>query len=319
MKRSFIRLLSVISSFAVIVSFSACTNSTEAGKREVKLSQPSQVSQESQETVEEEPLADPESFVILSKLDTLPDHMTNNKTLYAKLLEGMLKLYYTGLVNGKINSDTISFRFAKDVLPDKALDAAARKKEAGYCKVGGALEYFGYDRRNFLKYYELYNGCLPYFCNSREGRIYLSSEVNADTLLALNGFDEPLHFIFRYSRIEDIERDAMQFAANETDSAVKAYYEGIKSGKINKDTFKQRFTHDVLPEAGSSAEECEALAAHATIGGALEYADLYTPLSVFADSLGFNKRSEIFTLPDFNNPDIISIKSLSTEISSLYK
>lgn len=285
-KAAITRILSFILSSAIILSFSACAGDTETEKHKVKLSQPSAVKQESSEPVSEEPIADPESFVILSKLDELPEYMTNNKTLYAKLLEGMLKLYYTGLVNGKINSETIQFRFAKDVLPDKELDAAARKKAAGYCKVGGALEYFGYDRNNYLKYYELYNGCLPYFCNSREGKIYLSSEVNADTLLPLTGFDETLHFIFRYSNIEDIERDAMDFAARETDSAVKAYYEGIKSGRINKTTFRQRFTHDILPEADSTPEECEALASHATIGGALEYAELYTPLSGFVDNLG---------------------------------
>ena len=318
MKTVGFRFISLLASSALLLSLTACS-SPAPEKRVIRLTQSSAVQEESSPQPEEEPLADPENFVVEPMLDELPQFMLNNKTLYAKLLENMLKLYYAGLVSGKINKENIHFRYAQDTLPSQELDAAARKKEAGYCKVAGALEYFGYDRRNYMKYLELYNGCLPYFCHSKDGNIYLSSEISADSLLSMNSFQQPLHFVFRYANIEKIERDAMTFVAKETDSAVKTYYEGIKSGKINQNTFRQQFTHDTLPAADSTPAECEALASHATIGGALEYAHLYTPFSLFIDSLGYNKKSDIFTLPDFTNPDIISIRPLKTEISKLYE
>ena len=317
MTRNMIKMLSLLTA-GLLITLSACANSSFSGEPEVRQKESSVSRQESPVIPEEEP-ADPDNFEVIPLLKELPEYMTNNKTLYAKLLENMLKLYYTGVVTGRVNSETIHFRYAKDVLPGKEFDAAQRKKEACYCKVGGALEYFGYDRNNYLKYFEIYNGCLPYYCYSKDGNIYLSSEISADNLLSMNSFDQPLHFIFRYANFDQIEKDAMSFAAKETDSAVHAYYEGIKNGTVNQTTFRQQFTHDILPDADSTPEECEALAAHATIGGALEYAGLYTPLSVFIDKLGYNQKSDIFTLPDLTNPDVISIRSLNTEIARLHE
>lgn len=319
MNKNIIKMLSLLTAAAMLTLLSACSNAASSTVQMTVPSESSLIRHESTVIREEEKPADPENFEVIPMLDTLPEYMTNNKTLYAKLLENMIKLYYTGVVTGKINNETIHFRYANDVLPPKNLDAAARKKEAGYCKVSGALEYFAYDRKNYMKYHELYNGCLPYFCYSKDGNIYLRSEISADNLLSMNSFDQTLHFIFRYANFDQIQKDAMNFAAKETDSAVHAYYEGIKNGSINQNTFRQQLTHDILPTAESSKEECESIAAHATIGGALEYAGLYTPLSVFVDGLGYNKKSNIFTLPDFTNPDVISIHSLDTEISKLHK
>lgn len=311
-----VKILSFIFSAILLLSYTACKNSDINNNRVIKLSETSKSENHTSEPAEN--IITAENFEVLHKLDSLPEHMSINKSLYAKLLENILKLYYTGVVNGRITSDNFKPRYSNDKLPVTNELSSERKKAAGYCTIGGALEYYGYDNKSYMKYFDMYNGCLPYFCCSRDGNIFLSSEMSADNLINITDFDQTLINIFRYANLDDIERDAMIYVAKETDSAVKKYYEGIKNGKINKDNFNRIYTKDELPDSDSSKSECEDLANKATIGGALEYSGFYKPFSECVKKLGYNKKSDIFTLPDYKNPDIISIESLQTKISSLW-
>lgn len=310
-----VKILSLIFCLIILLSYTACGKNELNNGRIIKLSEISKSENYTSEPDEEIITAD--NFEIISKLDSFPEHMENNKALYAKLLENMLKLYYSGIVNGRINSDNFKQRYSNDKLPSPDESYSERKNAADFCTIGGALEYYCYDNKNYMKYLDMYNGCLPYFCCSRDGNIFVASETSAEKLISVTSFDQALINIFRYAKIDDIERDSMIYVAKETDRAVKIYYEGIKSGKITKENFTQVYTKDELPDADSSNDINKELSDKATIGGALEYSGFYKQFSECIKKLGYNKKSDIFTLPDYKNPDIISIESLQTKISSL--
>ena len=313
------KTLSLIFSALIIFSCAACgQNKEESEKIEIKLSEKSKPQTE-ESSQPEESIVDPESFEVIAKLDKLPDFITTNKTLYSKMLENMIKLYYYGICSGRITSESYKPRISNDVIPSENATSEERKKAAGYCTVGGALEFYGCDKKNYMKYYDLYNGCLPYFCFSRDGNIYLASEVSADNIINLTSFNQTLINIFRYGNIDNIKNDVIKHAAKEMDSAVKTYYEGIRNGSINKSSFTPVRTSDKLPDESSSKAECEEMARHATIGGALEYAELYSQLNTYTDSLGFNKKTDVFTLPDLIGTDTVPISSVNAEIGSFYE
>lgn len=314
-----LRMLSLLFSSLLILSCTACGQKQEESEGiEIKLSDNSAPRQK-ESSQQEESIIDPESFEVIAKHDKLPDFIMTNKTLYSKMLENMIKLYYYGICSGRINSGNYKPRISTDVIPSENANSEERKKAAGYCTVGGALEYYGCDKKNYMKYYDLYNGCLPYFCFSRDGNIYLASEVSADKIINLTSFNQTLINIFRYGNIDNIKNDVIKHASKEVDSAVKAYYEGIRSGKINRSSFTPVRTSDRLPDEGSSKEEREEMARHATIGGALEYAELYSQFNTYTDSLGFNKEKDVFTLPDLVGADTVPISSVNAEIGSFYE
>lgn len=326
-KTKIVKFLSLMLALTLLCTFTACggqeDNETSVSTRVVSgkntanenSSAESQEEENSQES-EVDLIAD---FEVIPKLDELPDYMLTNKTLYAKLLEKIVKIYYSGIVKGRINASNYQHRYSQDVLPDKDADSEKRIEAAKLCTVGGALEYYGYDNENYMKYYEMFNGCLPYFSYDRDANVYLSSEIDADNILSMTGFGQRLNYMFKYISDDTVERQAMTYLAEEIDTAVKNYYNDIKAGNVTSSSFKQKYTDDELPDESLSAEECTALAKKATLAGAFEYAGFYTPYSVCIDSLGYNKKSEIFTLPDFSNPDIISISSIDTELGELYK
>ena len=326
-KNGVVKFLSLMLVLILMLGFTACgeqddsqtssSSGVASGKNNTDVNS-SAVPQEKENS--EEPEVDlTANFEVIPKLDELPDYMLTNKTLYAKLLEKIIKIYYSGIVNGRINASVYQHRYSEDKLPDKDADSQKRIEAAKLCTVGGALEYYGYDNDNYMKYYEMFNGCLPYFSYDRDANVYLSSEINADNILSMTGFRQRLNYMFKYIGEDAVERDAMTYLAEEINTAVKKYYNDIKAGKATASSFKQKYTDDVLPDDSLNSEQCEALAKKATLAGAFEYAGFYTPYSVCIDSLGYNKKSEIFTLPDFSNPDIISISSVDTELGELYK
>ncbi len=256
-------------------------------------------------------------FVVITKADELPAFMTNNKKLYADLLENILKLYYSGIVSGRINSDNYQHRYSTDELPRENSTPDKRREAAELCTVGGALEYYGYDNQNYMKYYEMYNGVLPFFLYDKDANIYLDSEMSADNTYQMNGFSQRLYHIFKYCQTSNIERDAMTFVASEVSTIVKTYYQDLSSGKIHQKNYRPKYTNDTIPPQNADRNTCQSIADQATIDGAIDYAGFYTPYHGCIEHLGYNKKSDIFTLPDFTNPDIISIKSADTKISSL--
>ena len=315
------KALCLILSLVTLLGFSACSQQQdERAGREVVLTYPSKPAEDPSQPEEEEPEEDidlTKDFEVIPRLSELPDTINTNPKLYARILENILKIYYSGLLSGRINSDVYQHRMCTDKLPDKNASAQERQKLAEYCTVGGALEYFGYDNRNYMKYYEMFNGCLWYFRYDRDANIYPESESSSENTLAMTDFDQSLYFIFRFANIDRVERDALTYIAQEVNSAVSEYYNGIKDGSVTSST-KLHHTSDNLPQPKSTQEERTALAKQATIAGAVDYYRFYTPSYPCITSLGYNKKSELFTLPDFNDPDIIALSSPETKLSVIF-
>ncbi len=318
------KILCLLCCAVIAVSMTACTEQKKDDRtsREIKLVQPSEVSREISDTDEEDEADEEkdltESFVISPKLSELPEYMRTNPKLYAELLGNILKIYYSGILSGRINSDIYKHRYSEDKLPPESATAEQRRSAAEYCTIGGALEYFGYDNKNYIKYYEMYNGCLTFFCFDKDANIYYRNDIPSDNVMPLTGFSYGLYFIFRYAKIDKLEREALEFAADEISSAVSNYYSGIRDGKITSSK-KLKYTADKLPEKNADESERKKCADEATIQGAVDFAGYYTSLYPCITKLGYNKKSELFTLPDLNDPDIVSIGSPETKLSVLYK
>ncbi len=256
-------------------------------------------------------------FSIIAKLDELPDYMTDNPDIYTKLLGNIMKLYYTGIVNGRIHSDNFTPERTKDVLPPPNASAEERKKAADYCTIGGALEYYSLDGTE-IDYYELYNGCLPYFCNDREGNIQLIDNVSTDNIWQITDYDEILRYIFKYANTEKLEADAMAFIATELNNACINYYNGIKTQKIKDGDFIQQYTHDTLPNEYTTPEPALGLAKHATLGGAMESIGKYRQFSVCIKKLGANDTHKIYPMSDSSQNDLKVISSVNMTMAELY-
>ena len=316
------KLFAIIICILAVLSAESCScNKTDdRADKEIKLTQPSRpsaVSHQDEEEEEEEEKDLIAGFTPISKLNELPEYMKTNPQLYADLLENMLKLYYSAILTGRVNSDNYAHRYSEDRLPPQNASPEERRTAAEHCTVGGALEYFGYDNKNYMKYYEMYNGCLPYFCFDRNGSIYPKEEVSADNIMPLTGYSYPLYYFFRYANTDKIEKEALTFAASEINHAVNDYYYGIINGTVTSSK-KLKYTSDKLPEKGADENERKKCANEASITGALDHSDCYTPLYPCITKLGYNKRSELFTLPDLHDPEIISIGSPDTKLSVLY-
>ena len=316
------RFLCILCCLFLTASCTAChTAPTEPDRsqRVVRLSSSSKPAPETTDTTEEESseaFITPEDFVRIPRAEQIPDYMQNNPALYADLLENILKLYYAGLLSGSINADTFSPCYAADQLPSPQATAEERWQTAAYCTVGGALEYFGCDLKDRMKYLTMYNGTLPYFCYDREAAIYPAASAPEHTL-TMNSFSQTLYFIFRYANNDKVERDALTYAVGDIDTYVKNYYQGILNGTI---TNRRSLSHtaDILPAPNASLQEREHCAGNATISGALDYAGFYTVYTPYISSLGFNHKTASFTLPDYTSPDILAISSPDAPLSNFF-
>ncbi|MBQ9461195.1 MAG: hypothetical protein IJU51_04675 [Clostridia bacterium] len=317
------KLLSIIFCASLVLSLCACSENKEDDRsdRKVELTYSSEVSSRtvvSQEPSEPESSSDPlESFERIPKLPSLPDHIATNPKIYSSLLHNMMNLYYSGVLNGRITSDSVSFRYSSDILPSPDADADTRREAARYCTIGGALEYFGYDCKNYMKYYEMYNGCLPYFCYDQNANIYSAADNPKNQVLNLTDFDQALFFIYKNADKNTVERDAKSFAAGETDSAVKIYYSGIRNGTIPS-SVKLAHSNDKLPPPDAAQEERDTFADNATIAGAIDYAGYYTPLYPIITCLGYNENTGDITVPDQTAHNVKAISSPETKLGTLF-
>ena len=318
MKKIIAILLCILAVFSAACS---CNKKDDRADREIKLTQPSRsepLSEPEEEEPDEEESDLTADFIPLSKLEELPEYMKTNPQLYAELLENMLKLYYTAILSGRVNSDIYKHRYSEDRLPPANASVEERRTAAEHCTVGGALEYFGYDEKNYMKYLEMYNGCLTYFCFDRNACIYPKGDVSADNIMPLTGYSYPLYYLFRYANTDKLEREALTFAASEINRAVSEYYFGIRNGTVTSSK-RHKYTSEKLPGKNADESERNKCADEATIAGALDHFSCYTPLFPCITKLGYNKKSELFVLPDLNDPDILSIGSPDTKLSVLYK
>ncbi len=316
-------ICSFICTFLVIGSCACSQNKNDdRSDRKIELtyssSQPSEIVSEDEPPEIWEPSSDPlESFEYISKLPEEPDYIKTNPRLYASLLQNMMDLYYSGVLNGRINSDSVSFRYSGDKLPSADSDAESRRSAARYCTVGGALEYFGIDCKNYMKYYEIYNGCLPYFCYDSDGDIFAVIEKPLNKVLNLTSFDQALYFIYRSANKDNVEKNAQSFAASEIDNAIKKYYYGIKNGTIDSSVSLPR-SGDRLPEKDASQEERDRLANEATISGAIEYAGYYTPLYPMVSLLGYNSKTGKIVVMDHTEHSVLSISSPKIKLGEIF-
>lgn len=318
------KILCILFCTSLIMSLCACSGQKENDRsgRKIELTYSSEVS--SRTIASQEPSDEPEisadsleSFERIPKLPELPAYIMTNPKIYSSLLHNMLNLYYSGVLNGRITSESVKFRYSSDVLPPPDADADTRREAARYCTVGGALEYFGYDCKNYLKYYEMFNGCLPYFCYDQNADIYAESDKPNDDVLYLTGFDQALYFIYKNADKSAIERDTNAFAAGEIDSMVNIYYNGIKNGDITS-KIKLEHSSDKLPAAGTSENERAGYADNATIAGAIDLAGYYTPLYPMITKTGYNTSTGKITALDHTIHDVKAITTPEFKLGTLF-
>ena len=318
--------LCVLCCLSMLLCCGACSTAEvqdDRSARPIRLTYPSKQKAEPKLTIEEitdSAVSDAErlsSFVYIPKREQLPDFMQNNPSLYAGMLQNILKLYYSGILSGKINQKNFTPRYSSDILPTASATPEERSKMAISCTVGGALEFFGYDQSDFMKYIEMYNGCLPHFCYDRDGNIYPDGSVLPQNVLKMNGMSQPLFFIFRYVNQNQAEKDAMSYAAENISYLIREYYQGILDGSVHSDNTTLHYVSDLLPSKDASVRERQKCAELATVAGALDYAGFYTAYDPYITKLGYDKHSSVFTLPDLTNPDILSISSPDVKISDL--
>lgn len=301
-----VKILSAVITAVMVLIMTACGETAKEVQKEVSVEVSEESFEESSGIIPKN--RDDREFLMIAKLDELPDYMSDNPDIYSDLLGNIMKLYYTGIINGRINKDNFKPERSNDVLPSADSTADERKKSADYCTIGGALEYYSVDDRD-IDYYLLYNGCLPYFCHDREGNINLIDNISADNIWQLTDYDEILRYVFKYSNTDRLEADAIAFIAGELNNACVSYYNGIKTQKIKSGDFVQQYTHDTLPNEYTTPEPALGLAKHATIGGAMEYIGKYQQFSVCIKKLGTNDSHKIYAM---SNSDISDLKVLSS-------
>lgn len=286
----------------------------ERADREIVLSEkaPSSVYEEPEEPSE----ASYYTFDELNRQEELSALIKNNPQLYRRMLDKILKIYYTGILTGRINADQYKARHCQDELPAKNASAEERRRLAEYCTVGGALEYFGCEQQDYTYYYRIFYGCLHYFCYDREGNIFYYEKDAHNSLLRLNVIDQTLYFIFKYANPDRLEREAAVYAAAEIDTFVKNYYNGIMDGTIT-DRAQLAHTADRLPPKGASVKERKAYACNATLAGAIDYAGYYSVYAPYLKGIGYNCRTGTFCRADHTSPDILVISSPSFKLSEL--
>ncbi len=337
------KLIYQLSSLALIVffssSFCACTATsaqTSETVRTLASKQPSEVTdpypvisdspsppkENTQSSVMKYP--SDEEFSMIAKQDELPDHIKSNSQHYTKQLSNILKLYYSGLISGVINTDTFTPQKSQDAIPAKNATAEERKNAAYDCTIGGALEYYDLDSTD-IQYYEVYNGCLPYFCNDKNGNIYLLEDAEKlqdrwsfDSIWQTTTYNEPLRYIFRFANPDTVEQDALDFMASELSSACRTYYEGIRNLSIQQSDFVQQYTHDQLPSQQTSKEAALGLAKYATVGGAAEYIGKYKQFVPYIQKLGYDSSHQIHPMYDKNHSQLKAFENAEMTMSELF-
>lgn len=318
-KSKYIRILPLIMLFFVMFISSCSEPKSDSGISRHSYTQTSDDYTESEDSASESSLF-PDSdgeFSAIAKRDELPSYIKENPNFYTAQLSNILKLYYTGIVNGRINSESFTPKKSDDILPSKGDTAEKRKESADFCTIGGALEYYSLDDKN-TDWCELYNGCLPYFCNDKQGDIYLSENISSDSVWQLTNYKEPLSYIFKFCNIDELETDAMTFVASELNGACKTYYEGIKNRSIKKGSFTQKYTHDTLPDEYTTPEPAFGLANHATLGGAAEYIGKYRQYIVCIKKLGTDNAHNIYPMSDSLNRELHILRSSKITMAELY-
>ncbi len=310
------KILCVLFGIACILSCAACGEAPE-DERVSRVVKWSKASRPPVEESEEDWTEVSYEFQEIKGVEELPDFMKTNPELYARLLEKMLKLYYIGVVNGTINTDTYTPRQFHDELPDKDSSAEERRNLADYCTVAGALEYFGYDNRQYTRFYDMFNGRLKYFAYDHEAHIYFSENVHSAEALTMNSTTQTLYFIFKYANLDRLTQETQKYAAEEITAAVQQYYQGILKGSITS-SFRGKYTHDVLPEKNASQNERQRLAGEATLSGALDYAGFYSVYRPYASRIGYNRKKKTFTVLDGQDLEAEVLSSADIRLSELF-
>ena len=309
-------IISVILVFSLAVVMCSCSNSVEEDN--IAVVSTAESLEEPEESEQSEKYESSfEEISVIAKLDELPDYISDNSEHYTKLLSNILKLYYTGVINGRIHSGNFVPQRAKDVLPSENDTAEKRKEYADYCTIGGALEFYSTDSTDF-NYYEIYNGCLPYFSNDKNGNIYITENISMDSVWQLTDYDETMRYVFKYCNPDKLEKEAMAFISSEINSTCKNYYNGIKEGTIVKNSFAQQYTHDTLPDQYTAPEPRLGLAKHATIGGALEFIGKYRQFSIFINKLGIDSTGNIYPMSDKSKNDLKVISDTYLTMQEIY-
>lgn len=103
--------------------------------------------------------------------------------------------------------------------------------------------------------------------------------------------------------INSTSNTALESEAATIDQSCKTYYEQIKTGMVTADRFKAEKSGDTIPTRGTSLTDKARLARRCTVGGALEYAGVYSDFVGRLDEFAYDSTGKIVAVTGDDAPE----------------
>ena len=103
--------------------------------------------------------------------------------------------------------------------------------------------------------------------------------------------------------INSTSNTALESEAATIDQSCKTYYEQIKTGMVTADRFKAEKSGDNIPTRGTSLTGKARLARRCTVGGALEYAGVYSDFVGRLDEFAYDSTGKIVAVTGDDAPE----------------
>ena len=103
--------------------------------------------------------------------------------------------------------------------------------------------------------------------------------------------------------INSTSNTALESEAATIDQSCKTYYEQIKTGMVTAERFKAEKAGDTIPTRGTSLTDKARLARRCTVGGALEYAGVYSDFVGRLDEFAYDSTGKIVAVTGDDAPE----------------
>ena len=103
--------------------------------------------------------------------------------------------------------------------------------------------------------------------------------------------------------INSTSNTALESEAATIDQSCKTYYEQIKTGMVTAERFKAEKSGDNIPTRGTSLTDKARLARRCTVGGALEYAGVYSDFVGRLDEFAYDSTGKIVAVTGDDAPE----------------
>ena len=103
--------------------------------------------------------------------------------------------------------------------------------------------------------------------------------------------------------INSTSNTALESEAATIDQSCKTYYEQIKTGMVTAERFKAEKSGDTIPTRGTSLTVKARLARRCTVGGALEYAGVYSDFVGRLDEFAYDSTGKIVAVTGDDAPE----------------